>query len=96
MTRVKLIQFISQQESTTIAMEACCGAHWLARKCKEYGHQIKLIPAQYVKPYVKSHKNDFIDADAIAEATSRTFTLTYGERFRPAFITAWSLMWFVS
>lgn len=52
-------------------MEACCGAHWLARRCQEYGHNVKLIPAQYVKPYVKSHKNDFIDADAIAEAATR-------------------------
>lgn len=71
LSRVKLVQFISQQETTTIAMEACCGAHWLARRCQEYGHNVKLIPAQYVKPYVKSHKNDFIDADAIAEAATR-------------------------
>lgn len=52
-------------------MEACCGAHWLARRCQEFGHQVKLIPPQYVKTYVKSHKNDFIDADAIAEAATR-------------------------
>ncbi|MBF4333122.1 IS110 family transposase, partial [Vibrio anguillarum] len=47
------------------------GAHWLARRCESYGHQVKLIPAQYVKPYVKTNKNDFIDADAIAEASMR-------------------------
>ncbi|HCM1331477.1 TPA: IS110 family transposase [Vibrio parahaemolyticus] len=70
-SRSKLIQFISAHEPVTIAMEACCGAHWLARKCQEYGHQVKLIPPQYVKPYVKSHKNDFIDSDAIAEAATR-------------------------
>ncbi len=52
-------------------MEACGGAHWLARRCESYGHQVKLIPAQYVKPYVKTNKNDFIDADAIAEASMR-------------------------
>lgn len=70
-SRAKLVDFLSVQESTTIAMEACCGAHWLARKCKQFGHEVKLIPAQYVKPYVKSHKNDYIDADAIAEAATR-------------------------
>ncbi len=70
-SRSKLIQFISVHEPTLIAMEACCGAHWLARKCQEYGHQVKLIPPQYVKPYVKAHKNDFIDAAAIAEASIR-------------------------
>lgn len=47
---------------------AATGLH---RKCQEYGHHVKLIPAQYVKPYVKTHKNDFIDADAIAEAAIR-------------------------
>ena len=52
-------------------MEACGGCHWLARKCQEFGHKVKLIPPQYVKPYVKTNKNDFIDADAIAEATAR-------------------------
>lgn len=71
LTRPRLIQFLSIQEPTIIAMEACGGCHWLARKCESYGHQVKLIPAQYVKPYVKTHKNDFIDADAIAEAAMR-------------------------
>ena len=70
-SRDKLIQFLSTHEPATIAMEACCGAHWLARRCQQFGHQVKLIPPQYVKPYVKSHKNDFIDADAIAEAATR-------------------------
>ena len=52
-------------------MEACGGCHWLARKCQEFGHKVRLIPPQYVKPYVKTNKNDFIDADAIAEAATR-------------------------
>lgn len=69
--RAKLIQFLSCHESVVIAMESCGGCHWLARKCSSFGHIPKLIPPQYVKPYVKSHKNDFIDADAIAEAASR-------------------------
>jgi transposase len=52
-------------------MEACGGSHWLARKCQEFGHKVKLKPPQYVKPYVKTNKNDYIDADAIAEAATR-------------------------
>ena len=52
-----------------LLLEACGGAHWLARRCESYGHQVKLIPAQYVKPYVKTNKNDFIDADASTEAS---------------------------
>ncbi len=70
-SRPKLIQVLSTLEMTTIAMEACSGSHWLARKCQEFGHKVKLIPPQYVKPYVKTNKNDFIDADAIAEAAAR-------------------------
>ncbi|WP_394253182.1 IS110 family transposase [Vibrio profundi] len=70
-TRPKLLEFLSLHEPVIIAMESCGGSHWLARKCTEYGHTAKLIPPQYVKPYVKTNKNDFIDADAIAEAASR-------------------------
>lgn len=71
LNRQKLLQLLSVHEPVIVAMEACGGAHWLARRCESYGHQIKLIPAQYVKPYVKTNKNDFIDADAIAEASMR-------------------------
>lgn len=70
-SRNKLLEFLSNIEPTIIAMESCGGAHWLARKCESYGHTAKLIPPQYVKPYVKTNKNDFIDACAIAEAASR-------------------------
>ena len=70
-SRSKLIEFIANLSPCLIAMEGCAGAHWLGRKCKEYGHDVKLIPAQFVKPYVKSNKNDFIDADAICEAVGR-------------------------
>ncbi len=70
-SRNQLLSFLAKLESTTIAFEACGGAHWLARKCSEFGHQVRLIPPQYVKPYVKGNKNDFIDASAISEAASR-------------------------
>ena len=71
LTRQKTLQLLSVHEPVIVAMEACGGCHWFARKCQEFGHQVKLIPAQYVKPYVKTNKNDFIDADAIAEAAMR-------------------------
>jgi len=47
------------------------GAHFLGRALRERGHDVKLIPAQFVKPFVKSNKDDFIDAEAIAEAVDR-------------------------
>ncbi|MFV0576245.1 MAG: IS110 family transposase [Vibrio sp.] len=71
LNRTQLLSFLSKLEPTTIAFEACGGAHWLARKCMKFGHNAKLLPPQYVKPYVKGNKNDFIDASAIAEAASR-------------------------
>ncbi len=70
-TRQKLIQFIANLPPCLIAFESCGGAHWLARRCQFYGHDVRLIPPQYVKPYVKGNKNDFIDAAAIAEACGR-------------------------
>ncbi|TWX64369.1 IS110 family transposase, partial [Colwellia demingiae] len=71
LSRTKLILFLANTERTTVAMESCGGSHWLARKCQGFGHKALLIPPQYVKPYVKTNKNDFIDADAIAEAATR-------------------------
>lgn len=52
-------------------MEACPGSQWLARKLTAIGHTVRIVPAQFVKPYVKGNKNDAIDAEAIAEAVSR-------------------------
>jgi transposase len=54
-----------------IGMEACAGAHHIGRQLEKLGHQVKLMPAQYVKPYLKGHKNDYRDAEAIAEAVQR-------------------------
>src|SRR5258708_8550054 len=51
-------------------MEACAGAHFLGRALRE-GHEMRIIPAQYVRPYVKTNKSDYIDAEAIAEAVGR-------------------------
>jgi transposase len=52
-------------------MEACGGAHFLGRALRDQGHDVRIIPAQFVKPFVKSNKNDFLDAEAIAEAVTR-------------------------
>src|SRR5215469_14395361 len=54
-----------------IGMEACVGAHHLSRKLQVLGHDARLMPAKYVRPYSKGQKNDFRDAEAIAEAVQR-------------------------
>jgi len=54
-----------------VGMEACVGAHHLARKLTALGHDARLMPAKYVRPYAKGQKNDFNDAEAIAEAVQR-------------------------
>ena len=54
-----------------VGMEACVGAHHLSRRLKALGHDARLMPAKYVRPYSKGQKNDFRDAEAIAEAVQR-------------------------
>jgi transposase len=54
-----------------IGMEACSGAHFLGRALREQGHEVRLMPGQYVKPYVQTNKSDYLDAEAIAEAVQR-------------------------
>jgi transposase len=70
-SRRQLLHFTSNLRVALIGMEACGGAHFLSRALREQGHEVRLIPAQYVKPYVKTNKNDYIDAEAIAEAVGR-------------------------
>jgi transposase len=54
-----------------IGMESCSGSHFLGRALREQGHEVRLMPAQYVKPYVQTNKTDYIDAEAVAEAVQR-------------------------
>src|ERR1700751_1864744 len=54
-----------------IGIEACSGAHYIARQLATLGHDVRLLPAQYVKPFLKGQKNDYRDAEAIAEAVQR-------------------------
>ncbi|ENM8131616.1 IS110 family transposase [Salmonella enterica] len=70
-TRQKLYEFLATCPATTIVMEACGGAHFMVRKLSELGHTPKLISPQFVRPFVKTNKNDFVDAEAICEAASR-------------------------
>jgi transposase len=69
--RDTLLQFFERAAPAIVGMEACPGSQWLARKIQLFGHTVRIVPAQFVKPYVKSNKNDVIDAEAIAEAVTR-------------------------
>ena len=69
--RNQLLAFLATLEPCVIAMEACGGANYWAREFVTLGHQVKLIAPQYVKPFVKGNKNDYNDAEAIAEAAQR-------------------------
>ena len=70
-SRSQLLAYTANVRVQRIGMEACSGAHFLGRALREQGHDARLMPAQYVKPYVKTNKSDYIDAEAIAEAVQR-------------------------
>jgi transposase len=67
----QLLTFTANMPTSLIGLEACSGAHFLGRELRKQGHDVRLIAAQFVKPFVKSNKNDFVDAEAIAEAVER-------------------------
>jgi transposase len=69
--RAQMIPFFKKQPPTEVAMEACGSSHHWARKLTALGHNVRLIPPQYVKPFVKRAKNDRNDAEAICEAAGR-------------------------
>lgn len=69
--REQMAQFFVQLPACLIGMEACSGAHFWARKLQALGHRVRLMAPQFVKPYVKSNKNDAADAQAICEAVAR-------------------------
>ena len=70
-SRSRLIQLFSDHTPCIVAMEACAMSHYWGRMAQAHGHEVRIIPAIYVKPFVKRQKNDFADAAAIAEAASR-------------------------
>jgi transposase len=70
-SRSQLLAYTANLPASLIGLEACAGSHFIGTVLREQGHQVRLIPAQFVKPYRKSNKNDFIDAEAIAEAVTK-------------------------
>jgi transposase len=70
-SRAQLLAYTANLPASLIGLEACAGAHFMGTALREQGHEVRLIPAQFVKPYRKSNKNDFIDTEAIAEAVSK-------------------------
>jgi len=71
LTRPQFHKFMAKQEPCLVVMESCGSAHYWAREMSKLGHEVKLIAAQYVKPFVKRQKNDAADAEAIVEAAQR-------------------------
>lgn len=66
--RTGVADFVGKLPACMVAMEACCGAHHLGRVLDAAGHTIRLMPPEYVRPYVKANKNDDRDAEAIAKS----------------------------
>lgn len=70
-SRDGLVALLAKLPGCVVAMEACCGAHHVGREARARGHRVRLMPPEYVRPYVKAQKNDERDAEAIAEAATR-------------------------
>ena len=70
-SRTRLMTLLAEQPTCIVAMEACATSHYWGRVALSHGHDVRLVPAAYVKPFVKRQKNDKVDAEAIAEAAAR-------------------------
>ncbi len=71
LSRAQFAKFLAEAPRCVIAMEACASAHHWGREAQSAGHEVRLVPAGYVKPFVKRHKSDAVDAEAITEAALR-------------------------
>jgi transposase len=69
--RGQVLEFFARREPCLVGMEACAGAHYWARELQKLGHEVRIMPPAYVKPYVKRGKTDAADAEAICEAVTR-------------------------
>jgi transposase len=78
LARGKVLEFFANLPACLVGLEACAAAHYWARELTKLGHEVRLMPPQYVKPYVKRNKHDAADAEAICEAVQRP-----GMRFVP-------------
>jgi len=96
----QMMRFFPNLSACTVVMEACARAHFVARELTAMGHQAKLISPQFVKPFVKGNKNDFVDAEAICEAASRPSMRFVSPKTRPSrrflFCTVCVNRWWVS
>ena len=96
--RLALIETFKRLPPSIVGMEACLSAHFVSRALRQLGHEPRIIPAIYVKPFVKGQKNDYNDAEAIAEACLRQICAPCARRHRIssisrpviAFAPAWS------
>jgi transposase len=73
-SRAQLLAYTANLPTTLVGLESCAGAHFMGAALRQQGHEVRLIPAQFVKPYRKSNNNDFIDGEAITEAVSKENT----------------------
>ncbi len=71
LSRHNVLPFLANVGPCLLGLEACCGSHFWARELEKLGHEVRQMPPQYVKPYVKTNKNDANDAEAVCEAVSR-------------------------
>ena len=79
LARGKVLEFFATLPACLVGLEACGAAHFWARELTKLGHEVRLMPPQYVRPYVKTNKHDAADAEACCEAVQRP-----GMRFVPA------------
>ena len=88
--RDQVLPFFASQPRCLVAMEACAGAHYWAREIGALGHETRLIPPAYVKPFVKRQKNDTADAEAICEAAQRPTMRFVAPKSAEAQAAGWS------
>ena len=86
--RAQVLPFFAKQPACLVGIEACATAHYWARELGALGHQVRLMPPSYVKPYVKRQKNDAADAEAICEAVTRP-TMRFVEVKSPSSRASW-------
>jgi transposase len=87
-TRARLLEFFAKIEPCRVGIEACAASHHWARELRALGHDVRLMPPSYVKPYVKRQKNDSADAEAICEAVTRP-TMRFVEVKTPEQRASW-------
>jgi hypothetical protein len=91
-----VLAFFQKLPPCLVGIEACASSHHWSRELQALGHTVRLMPPAYVKPYVKRHKNDAVDAEAICEAVTRAnmrFVATKTPEQQSASVQPWRLLW---